>query len=158
VTTTIRQHPGETAIRFAAIVAIALPLGASPGAFAIYQLLVALTGLLEHSNIRLSPGVNRLLALVVTFTDMHKVHHSRDARFTNTNYGNVVSLWDRVFGTFTDARHGRRVAYGLDGLDDPAHQTTAGLLRMPFQKQLPRGLASSSSRSDPAVVTKEQAA
>ena len=158
VTTTIRQHPGETAIRFVAIVAVALPLGASPGDFAIYQLLVALTGLLEHANIRLPPGVNRVLALVVTFPDMHKVHHSRDARFTNTNYGNVVSLWDRGFGTFTPARNGRHVAYGLAGLDAPALQTTAGLLRMPFQEQPPPALAPSSRRSDRAVVTKEQAA
>ena len=153
VTTTIRQHPGETAIRFVAIFAVALPLGAGPGDFAIYQLLVALTGLLEHTNIRLPSGVTRGLALVVTFTDMHKVHHSRDARFTNTNYGNVVSFWDRIFGTFTPARHGRQVAYGLDGLDAAAVQTTAGLLSMPFQQRPP-----SSNGSDRAVVTKEQAA
>jgi sterol desaturase/sphingolipid hydroxylase (fatty acid hydroxylase superfamily) len=157
VTTTIRQHPGETIIRSAAIVAVALPLGASPGDFAIYQLLVALTGLLEHANVRLPPGVNRVLALVVTFTDMHKVHHSRDPRFTNTNYGNVVSLWDRAFGTFTPAQNGRRVAYGLDGLDDPALQTTAGLLQMPFQER-PRAVSPSSNRSNRPVVTKEQAA
>jgi sterol desaturase/sphingolipid hydroxylase (fatty acid hydroxylase superfamily) len=158
VTTTIRQHPGETAIRFVAIVAVAVPLGASPGDFAIYQLLVALTGLLEHANVRLPPGVTRALALAVTFTDMHKVHHSRDARFTNSNYGNVVSLWDRVFGTFTPAQNGRQVAYGLDGLDDPALQTTAGLLRMPFQERPPRAGSPSRSRPNRPLVTKEQAA
>jgi sterol desaturase/sphingolipid hydroxylase (fatty acid hydroxylase superfamily) len=158
VTTTIRQHPGETAIRFAAIVAVALPLGARPGDFAIYQLLVALTGLLEHANVRLPPGVNRALALVVTFPDLHKVHHAREARFTNSNYGNVVSLWDRVFGTFTPPRYGREVTYGLDGLDDPALQATVGLLRMPFQDRPPRAGSPASSRSNRPVVTKERAA
>jgi sterol desaturase/sphingolipid hydroxylase (fatty acid hydroxylase superfamily) len=151
VTTTIRQHPGDgdplrgDRRRCA-------PLGAGPGDFAIYQLLVALTGLLEHANVRLPPAVTRGLALVVTFTDMHKVHHSRDARFTNTNYGNVVSLWDRIFGTFTPTRHGRQVAYGLDGPTTrlPDHR---GLLRMPFQER-----PQPSSGSDRAIVTKEQAA
>lgn len=133
VTTTIRQHPGETVIRYVAIAAFALPLGASPGAFAIYQLLAALSGLLEHANIRLPARLNERLALVFTWADMHKVHHARAAAFTNTNYGNLVSFWDRLFGTFTPARHGRAVVYGLDGLDDAVTQTTSGLLRLPFR-------------------------
>ena len=63
---------------------------------------------------------------------MHKVHHSRDARYTDTNYGNIVSWWDRLLGTFTPAHHGTSIAYGLDGFDEPATQTTAALLVMPF--------------------------
>jgi sterol desaturase/sphingolipid hydroxylase (fatty acid hydroxylase superfamily) len=133
VTTTIRQHPGETVIRYAAIAAFALPLGASAGSFAIYQLCAALGGLLEHANMRLPQWVNRGLALVVTWPDMHKVHHSRDQRFTNTNYGNLVSWWDRLFGTFTPAREGRAVAYGLEGTDEQGSQTITGLLALPFR-------------------------
>jgi sterol desaturase/sphingolipid hydroxylase (fatty acid hydroxylase superfamily) len=64
---------------------------------------------------------------------MHKIHHSRDARYTDTNYGNIVSWWDRLFSTFTPARHGTSIAYGLDGHDDAASQTTMGLLGAPFR-------------------------
>jgi len=133
VTTTIRQHPGEGLIRYAFLAAFALPLGASPAAFVVYRSAVALFGLLEHANLRVPLRLGQLLSLVVTWPDVHKVHHSRDARFTDTNYGNLVSWWDRGFGTFTPAREGRAVAYGLDGFDDPASQTTAGLLALPFR-------------------------
>jgi sterol desaturase/sphingolipid hydroxylase (fatty acid hydroxylase superfamily) len=133
VTTTIRQHPGESVIRYAFLTAAACAMGASPGAFAVYRLGVALSGLLEHANLRVPLGVDRVLSLVFTWPGMHKVHHSRDPRFTDSNYGNLVSWWDRLFFTFTPAAHGANVAYGLDGLDDPATQTTTGLLVLPFR-------------------------
>jgi sterol desaturase/sphingolipid hydroxylase (fatty acid hydroxylase superfamily) len=133
VTTTIRQHPGEGVIRYAFLAPAALAMGASPGAFAVYRVGVALSGLLEHANFRLPLWLDRVLSLVFTWPNLHKIHHSRDPRYTDTNYGNLVSWWDRLFSTFTPARLGTNVAYGLDGLDDPATQTTAGLLALPFR-------------------------
>jgi sterol desaturase/sphingolipid hydroxylase (fatty acid hydroxylase superfamily) len=128
-------------IRYAFLAAFALPLGAGPGPFAVYRVASALSGLLEHANVRLPSRLDDLLSLVVTWPNTHKIHHSRDARLTDTNYGNLVSWWDRLFGTFTPARDGAAVVYGLAGLDDPATQTTAGLLRLPFRAaaELPSG-------------------
>jgi sterol desaturase/sphingolipid hydroxylase (fatty acid hydroxylase superfamily) len=134
VTTTIRQHPGESVIRYAFLTVFACAIGASPAAFAVYRGLVALAGLLEHANLRVPLGLDRALSLVFTWPHLHKVHHSRDRRFTDTNYGNLVSWWDRLLGTFTPSRHGTAVAYGLDGLDEAATQTTAGLLALPFRR------------------------
>jgi len=133
VTTTIRQHPGESVIRYVFLAAFAIGLGVSPGAFAIYRIAVALSGLLEHANLRLPARLDALLSLVFTWPNLHKVHHSRDARLSDTNYGNLVSWWDRLFATFTPAREGATVSYGLDGLDDPATQRTTGLLALPFR-------------------------
>jgi sterol desaturase/sphingolipid hydroxylase (fatty acid hydroxylase superfamily) len=141
VTTTIRQHPGESVIRYAFLAAFALPLGASPAAFAVYRICVALSGLLEHANLRTPLWLDGPLSLVFTWPTVHKVHHSRDAGFTDRNYGNVVSWWDRLFGTFTPAREGREVAYGLDGFDDATTQTTAGLLALPFRTTSPARVA-----------------
>jgi sterol desaturase/sphingolipid hydroxylase (fatty acid hydroxylase superfamily) len=88
-----------------------------------------------------------LLSLVFTWPDVHKVHHSRDARFTDTNYGNLVSWWDRLFGSFTPAHEGRNIAYGLAGLDDPATQTTSGLLALPFRRDEPTPSRSREARA-----------
>jgi sterol desaturase/sphingolipid hydroxylase (fatty acid hydroxylase superfamily) len=134
VTTTIRQHPLESAVRFAFLAAVALPLGVSPAAFALYRAASALIGLMEHANVRLPRRLDDALALVTVSPNMHKVHHARDARLTDTNYGNLVSWWDRLFGTFTPAHVGIEVRCGLDGFDDPAGQTTAGLLALPFRQ------------------------
>jgi sterol desaturase/sphingolipid hydroxylase (fatty acid hydroxylase superfamily) len=117
----------------------ALPLGVSASAFALYRVLVALAGLLEHANVRVPARLDALLSLVFTWPNLHKVHHSRDARLTDTNYGNLVSWWDRLFATFTPSREGARIAYGLDGLDDAATQRTAGLLALPFRRSANAG-------------------
>jgi sterol desaturase/sphingolipid hydroxylase (fatty acid hydroxylase superfamily) len=133
VTTTLRQHPGESVIRYGFLAAFALPLGASPAEFVLYRSAVALFALLEHANLRVPAALDRVLSLVVTWPTFHKVHHAREPRLTDTNYGNLVSWWDRALGTFTPAHVGRSVAYGLPGLDNPATQTTAGLLSLPFR-------------------------
>ena len=134
-TTTLRQHPGETVIRFAFTTALACALGASPAAYLVYRSAVALNGLLEHANLRLPRRVDDLLALVTTWSAYHKVHHSRIPALTDTNYANLFSWWDRIFGTATPARVGERVAYGLDGLEDEATQSLAGLLALPFRAE-----------------------
>ena len=134
VTTTIRQHPGESVIRYVFLAAFACALGASPGAFAVYRAAVALNGLLEHANLRVPRWLDRLLVLVTTWPNLHKIHHSRDAAETDTNYGNLFSIWDRLFSTFTPSREAAHVVYGLAGLDDRATQTTAGLLALPFRE------------------------
>ena len=133
VTTSIRQHPGESVIRYAFMAAFAFAIGASPGAFAVYRVWSALNGLLEHANIRLPLWLDGLLSLVTTWPYMHKIHHSRTPSEANTNYGNIFSLFDRLFSTFTPSKRGTNVVYGLDGFDDPTVQTTAGLLGMPFR-------------------------
>lgn len=137
VTTTIRQHPAEGVIRYAFMAAFALALGASPAAFAVYRGWSALHGLLEHANLRLPPWLERTLVLVVSTPNMHKVHHSRAAAETDTNYSNLFSVFDRLFSTFTPAERGARVVCGLDGFDDPATQTARGLLRLPFRDPTP---------------------
>ncbi len=133
VTTTVRQHPGESVLRYAFMTVAAIGLGASPGAFAVYRLWSALTGLLEHANVRMPLRLDSLFSLVVVTPNMHKVHHSRIMRQTDSNYGNIFSLFDRLFSTFIPSRCGVNVVYGLDGLDDSAMQTTAGLLALPLR-------------------------
>jgi sterol desaturase/sphingolipid hydroxylase (fatty acid hydroxylase superfamily) len=133
VTTTIRQHPGEGVIRYAFLAIFALALGAAPGAFAVYRVATALIGLLEHANLRAPLALDRGLALVTTWPYMHKLHHSRVQAETDSNYGNLFSFWDRLFGTYTPSWLGARVSYGLDGLDEPGTQSTSGLLALPFR-------------------------
>jgi sterol desaturase/sphingolipid hydroxylase (fatty acid hydroxylase superfamily) len=135
VTTSFRQHPGESVIRYAFFAATGLTLGASPSAYALYRTASALVALLEHANLRVPARLDTALSLVVSWPYLHKVHHSRDARLADTNYGNLFSWWDRLLGTFTPSRAGARVAYGLDGLDGPETQTAAGLLALPFRSR-----------------------
>jgi sterol desaturase/sphingolipid hydroxylase (fatty acid hydroxylase superfamily) len=132
VTTTIRQHPVESLFRYAAMAVAVLAVGPSPVAFGVYRVASAVNGLLEHANVRAPRRLDGLLSLVTTWPHMHKVHHSRAVAQTNSNYGNLLSVWDRLFGTFRPSSEGTTIAYGLDGLDRAELQTTAALLAMPF--------------------------
>lgn len=137
VTTTIRQHPIESLLRYAALGAMAVAIGPGPAAFTVYRAASVLNGLLEHANLRAPSWLDAMLSLVTTWPHMHKIHHSRRPEQTNTNYSNLFSVWDRLFGTFTPSRNGTDVAYGLDGFDAPALQTTTGLLALPFARLRP---------------------
>lgn len=65
---------------------------------------------------------------------MHKVHHSRRQAETDSNYANIFSIWDRLFGTYTHPANVETLRYGLDGLDDRETQSLRGLLALPFRK------------------------
>jgi sterol desaturase/sphingolipid hydroxylase (fatty acid hydroxylase superfamily) len=132
VTTTFRQHPGETVWRLlwqlAAIIVFGIPLWI----LIIYLILSALNAQMEHANINMNSAFDRLLRLVIVTPHMHKVHHSRDQRETDSNYSNIFSFWDRLFATYTPEIDFRKLRYGLDGFDDKEKQTLKALLKMPF--------------------------
>lgn len=150
VTTTIRQHPGESLIRYLFLAAFAFALGAPPAGFALYRIWSALHGELEHSNLRLPQWLDTAISALFTSPNMHKVHHSRDRSLHDRNYGNIFSVWDRLFGTFMPARHGREVNYGLEGFDAPDCQTAAGLLALPFRKRKDETAKSTGSAPRPS--------
>jgi len=77
-------------------------------------------------------SLDRWLRLLIVTPNMHKVHHSRGQRETDTNYSNIFSIWDRFFGTYTSVIDFHELRYGLDGFDDKRKQTLRALLRMPF--------------------------
>lgn len=134
VTTAFRQHPGETVWRLlwqlAAIVAFGIPIWI----VIIYLILSALNAQFEHANIRLNSHLDRFLRVVIVTPHMHKAHHSRDQPETDSNYSNIISLWDRLCGTYTPEVDFQRLRYGLDGFDVAERQTLTGLLKMPFVK------------------------
>jgi len=134
VTTAFRQHPGETVWRIlwqlTAVVVFGLPLWV----VVIYLTLSGLNAQLEHANIRLNERVDGLLRSFLVTPNMHKAHHSRIQRETDTNYSNIFSFWDRLCGTYTPRIDFGKLCYGLDGFDDPRRQNLRGLLKMPFVK------------------------
>ena len=114
VTTAFRQHPAETVWRtlwqLPAIVLLGLPLWM----VAVYLAVSALNAQLEHANIRVAERLDRAIRWLFVTPNMHKVHHSRWERETNSNYANVFSMWDRMFGTYTPAVDFATLRYGLD--------------------------------------------
>ena len=133
VTTTYRTHPVETVWRFLFAVVPVWLIGIPAAAVLIQRLIQSTNGLLEHANIRLWAPVDRVLSMVWVTPNVHKIHHSRALAETNSNYGNVLSIYDRMLGTFTPAERAASVVYGLDDADPVESASFRGLLAMPFR-------------------------
>jgi sterol desaturase/sphingolipid hydroxylase (fatty acid hydroxylase superfamily) len=134
VTTAFRQHPGETLWRILWQLAAVVVFGPPLWVIVIYLTLSALNAQLEHANIRLHGRVDGLLRLFVVTPNMHKTHHSRLRKETDSNYSNIFSFWDRLGGTYTPRVNFEELRYGLKGFDDADKQTLRSLLKMPFVK------------------------
>ncbi|WP_333767468.1 sterol desaturase family protein [Streptomyces sp. IBSBF 2435] len=94
-------------------------LGFSERAVFGVGLFVIAQGYFVHANIRVSLGP---LNHVLVGPEQHRLHHSTDLSEAG-HYGSDLSLWDRVFGTFT-WRPGREPA--AVGLTDPRSFPASG--------------------------------
>ena len=139
VTTALRQHPGETVWRVAFQLATTIALGAPLWVVVLYLMASTANAQLEHANVRLPERLDRVLRLVFVTPNMHKTHHSRAPDETDTNYANLLSIWDRLFGTYTPQVDFGRLRYGLDGFDAPERQSFVALLGLPFSGRTAEG-------------------
>jgi len=133
VTTTYRTHPVETVWRFLFAIVPVWLLGIPAPAVVIQRLLQAANGIIEHANISLWPPLDRVLSLVWVTPNVHKIHHSREVSETNSNYANLLTVYDRLLDTYTPAERAASVTYGLDGADAAAIGSCPRLLAMPFR-------------------------
>ena len=133
VTTTYRTHPIESVWRSLFMMVPIWLLGVPAAALVVYRLVSAINALLEHANLRVVPAVDRALSLVWVTPNMHKIHHSRERTETNSNYGNLLSIPDRIFRTFTDTRRAPRVVHALDNIDPEAATSLPDLLSIRVQ-------------------------
>ncbi len=137
VTTALRHHPGESVFRALFTVLAILVAGVPIGVVFLYQTFSALFSQFNHANISLPGWLDRGLSFVFVTPDMHKVHHHWVQPQTDTNYGNIFSLWDRWFGTY-DPMPATEVRFGIDTHMDPEeHDDLVNLMGIPFQTYRP---------------------
>lgn len=98
-TTTERHHPLEIVFSFVSSVAAVYLLGIPTLAVVIFVLLAAGVTMVSHANIRIAEAVDRWLRRVVVTPAFHNIHHSAAPAETDSNFGTVFSIWDRLFGT-----------------------------------------------------------
>ena len=133
-TTANRHHPFESLIRFFFTLTGVFLVGTPIGIVMLYQSLSLLATQFTHANIRLPRKVDRALSWVLVSPDMHKVHHHYVLPYTDSNYGNIFSIWDRLFGTYMDLDR-ETIVYGVDTFPDRRENASvAGLLKQPFHK------------------------
>ena len=132
VTTALRFHPGELLISSLLNPLVILALGMGLTQLILYKSVMLAIILFHHSNLRVPSRWDARLRWLIVPPSMHRVHHSRIARETNSNYGTVFSFWDRLFGSFRLRPDLRQIVFGTGHHDEPAWQTLPRLLRLPL--------------------------
>lgn len=134
VTTALRHHPGESVFRAVFTIGAVFIAGAPIAVVFVYQTFSALFSQFNHANFRLPRAVDKALSWIIVTPDMHKAHHHFQQPLTDTNYGNIFSIWDRIFGTFAYVPDPGKLVYGVDThMEEHEHNNVRNLLAIPFQ-------------------------
>jgi len=134
-TTGTRHHPGDYFMREIFGLMTIIILGAPLSYYMFYKICTILFTYLTHANIRLPKWLDKTISLVFISPDMHKFHHPFERPWTDTNYGNIFSIWDRAFGTFAYGDT-QEIKYGLDVLDDSTSEDLGYQFKVPFDKEI----------------------
>ncbi len=100
VTTGTRFHPLEILLSIGFKLAVVAALGPPILAVLIFEILLNVTSMFNHGNIRIPPILDTVLRWFLVTPDMHRVHHSIVPREANSNFGFSLPWWDRLLGTY----------------------------------------------------------
>ncbi|WP_426430993.1 sterol desaturase family protein [Winogradskyella sp. HB-48] len=133
-TTANRHHPIESVIRFAFTLFGVFVVGTPFALVMLYQAMSLIFTQFTHANIKLPKGLDKALSYFIISPDMHKIHHHYRLPYTDSNYGNIFSIWDRLLGTYMYMDR-EKLVYGVDVFPDEKKNSHIGeLLKQPFQK------------------------
>ena len=134
VTTGLRHHPGDSILRGIFFLILIFVSGAPMYSVMFYQTLLVLVTAFTHANISLPKPIDKIISYILVSPNMHKVHHHWKQPYTDSNYGGVFSIWDRLFGTYKTLDPGE-IRYGLDRYyPNEKDEDLVALLKKPFQK------------------------
>lgn len=132
-TTAVRHHPGEYLINNAILALVMAALGVSSIAIGSYGIVLLTLQMMQHANIRFPQRLDRLLRHVLVTPEMHRIHHAVTPAEGNSNFGAVLSIWDRLWRTYLEPTepHSANIEYGVAGMNDPRYQRLDWMLLKP---------------------------
>ncbi len=132
-TTANRHHPLESVVRFMFTLLGVFVLGTPIGIVMLYQSLSVVLSQFNHANITLPKTLDVVLSYIIVTPHMHKVHHHYVLPYTDSNYGNIFAIWDRILGTYKNLS-ANKIVYGVDVFPNEDENSRVGsLLKQPFQ-------------------------
>jgi sterol desaturase/sphingolipid hydroxylase (fatty acid hydroxylase superfamily) len=136
ISTSYRHHPLEPLVFMPIVLPLILFLSVPIAAALTHQAIYIFLSVFSHSNVRLPQKLDSVLRLFVVTPDFHRVHHSSDVEFTNSNYGSIVPWYDYLFGTakrwdFDEHEHRR---LGLEYRREQSDSRLDKMLLAPLRK------------------------
>lgn len=145
-TTGLRFHPLEIILSMLIKMAVVVAFGIAPITVLLFEIILNATSLFNHGNVALPRRLERPIRALIVTQEMHRIHHSQIPRETDSNFSFNLSLWDRLFGSYT-----AQPTKGSDGIniglkEYPATRDGAKLsylLAIPFRQPAARPDAAS---------------
>ncbi len=137
-TTGVRFHPLEILLSMGIKFLIIVTLGPPVAAVLIFETLLNITAMFNHSNIALPKRLDKALRTLLVTPDMHRIHHSIEPTETDSNYGFCFSVWDRLLGTYREvpALGQAAMIVGVPEFREPAQVVAlTGMLSIPFRQR-----------------------
>jgi sterol desaturase/sphingolipid hydroxylase (fatty acid hydroxylase superfamily) len=100
LSTSFRSHPLAHVCLLVPNALLMLALGPDVWTALIVEAVLFFAFLFQHANIRLPDRISARLESWLVTPRMHLVHHARERRLHDSNYGEVFSIWDHLFGTY----------------------------------------------------------
>ena len=137
-TTANRHHPGESVFRAVFTLIAVLVAGAPIWLVFLYQSLSVVLSQFNHANIYLPKWLDKTICWIIVSPNLHKVHHHYAQPLTDTNYGNIFTFWDRIFGTYVYVDDMKQLHFGIDTyMKEEENNRIQKLLTIPFDEYRP---------------------
>ena len=130
-----RHHPGDFILREVFALGAVVVTGAPMAFYFFYRVCTIFFTYVTHANINLPIWLDKPLSWVFVTPNVHKFHHHYERPWTDTNFGNIFSIWDRLFGTFV-YDDPKKIRYGLDVLEDATSEDIGYQFKLPFNKSV----------------------
>lgn len=142
-TSALRFHAGEVAISAAMRAVLIVLLDIPLTSVVLFEGLVLACTVFHHSDAGLPGPLERALSRVIVTPSLHWVHHHARRADTDSNYGTVLSCWDRLFGSRSRTRRTPGMRIGVERQRD---RPLLPLLAAPFGRQAGTNAAPRSAR------------
>ena len=131
--TAFRFHPGELLISMGVRLAVVTVTGLPVLGLIVFEVLYGFCNLLVHSDMRISRRLEHRLAWLVITPSLHRLHHSERPDLHGSNFGTILSTWDRLWRTFIEGHADTAVTLGLPDQDGRA-LSLGEALRRPLKR------------------------
>jgi len=148
--TTFRHHPIEGLISTAITGVVFAVLGVPEWIFPVYALVGVVFSLSQHVNAGVAGRLDHALQWVFVTPGMHQIHHSTAAEDYEANFGTVLSIWDRIFGTYRQEPAAGRDAltFGVRPFTTLEYARPSWTWMLPFAMRRPTEDALAGSQAD----------
>ena len=136
VSTATRFHIGELAISAVIKICLIYFIGANLISVIIFESLLVLTAQFQHSSLNVPELFEKVFWIFFVPPSMHRIHHSVRIHERNTNYGTILSVWDRLLGTLLKDIPQETIIIGVGPYREPEKLGLPHLILMPFTKPI----------------------